>query len=122
MRKIFWKIIFSLLFSICFSSCITLYFGREVIEINNDYIEIILQNNNKEKSVYQLYLKIRTNIEGKVRIEWNNGENFERIIILENNDKFIYNADYYTNILIIKIYPENNCRGKININYRFYLY
>ena len=77
---------------------------------------------NKEKSVYQLYLKIVANIEGKVQIEWNNGENFGQTIILENDDKYIYNADYYTDIVIIKIYPENNCRGKININYRFDLY
>ena len=116
------KIIYLLIFIMSFSSCITLYSGKKIIEINDDYTEITLQNNNKGKSVYSLYLKIKTNIEGKVQIEWNNGENLNRTIILENNDKYVYDADYYTDIIIIKIYPENNCKGRININYKFYLY
>jgi hypothetical protein len=45
------KIISLLIFIMSFSSCITLYSGKKIIEINDDYIEITLQNNNKGKSV-----------------------------------------------------------------------
>jgi hypothetical protein len=83
------KIISPLIFVISISSCITFYSGKEIIEINDDYMKIIFKNNNKEKNVYSLYLKIETNIKGKVLIEWNNGEKIDRTIILENNDKNI---------------------------------
>jgi len=52
-------------------------------------------SDNTEKNVYALYLKIESNIDGKVQIELNNGGNFNRTLILDNNDKYVYGADSY---------------------------
>jgi hypothetical protein len=57
------------------------------------------------------------------KIEWGNSELFNRHIFLsEKENSYTYKSDYYVNKIIIKIYPEEKCKGKIKISYKFYGY
>jgi hypothetical protein len=103
-----------LLIMVILSSCSTF----ESIDINGEYKEIILED--KRSRIYHLYLKIEGNITGTTQIEWGDGEWFEPTInISKDNKKYIYDTDYYENKIIIKINPEKNCNGKLNIYYKF---
>ena len=119
--KKYYAVTFVILFILLFSSCISFNSGKEILYIEDNYFEIILNNKKTEKFVYQLYLNINVKIEGKITIIWSDGNGFKRQIIMEDNDKYLYNSDYYADIIILKIYPEYNSSGKINIRYRFYL-
>jgi hypothetical protein len=100
------------------SSCSTFIGRNESIDINGEYKEIILEDT--KDGIYHLYLKIEGNINGVTQIQWGDGEWFEPIIsISKDNKKYIYNTDYYVNKIIIKFYPEKNCKGKIKIYYKF---
>jgi hypothetical protein len=110
-----------IIFSLIILSCRTLTVNKKIIEINGDNIEIELTGNNE--GIHALYFRIEGKLIGICRIDWGNGELFnQEIIISEEKRTYTYKSDYYANKIIIKIYPEKDCKGEIEILYRFYGY
>jgi hypothetical protein len=98
-------------------SCST--FNTLKLNISNDYEEIIIKNKYGE-GVYGLYCKINGNVNGHLEIEFSDGENPSKKIVPENGKiNFKYEGDWYADEFIIKIIPDGNVIGYINIIYRF---
>jgi hypothetical protein len=95
--------------------------NKKIIEINGDNIEIELTGNNER--IHALYFRIEGELNGICRIEWGNGELFNQEIFISKERKtYLYKSDYYVNKIILRIYPEENCKGEMKILYRFYGY
>jgi hypothetical protein len=77
--------------------------------------------NKNGKYVYGLYLKISGRVNGSIEIEFMNGERtfFRRIPFETGKIYFVYDADWYSNDIILKIISDNNINGHINIEYKF---
>jgi len=105
---------------IVFSSCHTVTYKK--INIDNPDLnnEIIIKNENKE-SVYGLYCKIDGKVNDVIEMELTNedGHVLAKIIPKNGRIKFIYDADWYSNELKIKIFSNNTPSGYINIVYKF---
>jgi hypothetical protein len=115
MRKIF--LLFGIL--IGFISCSTFLYKKINVNISSDYKEIIVKNE-REKYVNGLYCKIDGVINGYLEIEFSNGENLSEKIIPENSKiNYVYQGDWYADEFIIKILPNDNANGYINIIYNF---
>ena len=112
------QIIILLAFMGIFASCISLKSNLEV-NIQNNYEEIIIENK-YGWGVYGLYCKINGKVSGVLEIQFTNGENLsERIIPKNGIINFIYEGDWYADEFIIKLLPEENVSGYINIVYKF---
>jgi hypothetical protein len=89
------------------------------VNISSDYKEIIVKNET-EKYVHGLYCKIDGVINGYLKIEFSDRENLSEKIIPENGKiNYIYQGDWYADEFIIKISPNDNVNGYINIIYNF---
>jgi hypothetical protein len=107
------------LFIILFS-CNTFSYKNIKIDISKINNEIKINDKNK-KNVYQLYCKINGEVENIIEMEFTNNESTVSYKIIPENGKinFIYNTDWYSNELLIKIISNNIPSGNINIIYKF---
>jgi hypothetical protein len=107
------------LFIILFS-CNTFSYKNIKIDISNINNEIRIKDENK-KYVYKLYCNINGEIKNIIEMEFTNNEGTVSYKIIPENGKinFIYDTDWYSNELVIKIISNNIPRGNINIIYKF---
>ena len=99
------------------ASCSTL--STLKLNIPDDYEEIVVKNKYGE-GVYSLYCKINGKVNGHLEIEFSNGENLSEKIVAENGKiNFKYEGDWYADEFIIKIIPNRNVIGSMNIIYSF---
>jgi hypothetical protein len=107
---------------IVFSSCSTFTYKKTKINIDNSYLnnEIEIKDENKG-SVYGLYCKIDGKVNDVIEMELtnNDGHVLGKIIPKNGRIRFIYDADWYSNELKIKIFSNNTPSGYINIVYKF---
>jgi hypothetical protein len=106
-------------------SCITYVPRNEKnVSIDGKNIEIILSTDNE--NVWGLYLNITGKITGEIQLEvercdsdYKETYNFTEIVNYNYSSKYNTPADYYSNNVIIKIYPKENCKGELVIKYDF---
>jgi len=103
-----------------FSSCATFFAKTVKVDLDNEYQEIILRNTKNEGYVYSLYLSVSGKIYDEIKIELNDGDIFTRKEVLtKGRSKYVYDTDWYTDVVILKIYSKNNNNGKLKIRYYF---
>ena len=119
----FKRIIFIILTVILFS-CTNYRYKTKIVNINGENIEIILSTDNE--SVWGLFLNITGKITGEILLEVERCDSdFKYIYNYTDNVNFNHSsfenkpADYYSNKVIIRIYPKKNCKGKLLIKYDF---
>jgi hypothetical protein len=108
-----------ILFIILFS-CNTFSYKNIKIDISKINNEIRIKDKNIE-NVYQLYCKINGEVKNVIEMEFTNNEGTISCKIMPENGRinFIYNTDWYSNELLIKIISNNIPGGNINIIYKF---
>jgi hypothetical protein len=114
------KIFLLMVLFIVFFSCNTFSYKNIKIDISKINNEIRIKDENK-KNVYQLYCKINGEVKNIVEMEFTDNEGTVSYKIIPENGKinFIYNTDWYSNELVIKIISYNIPGGNINIIYKF---
>ena len=119
------KIIFLITLFI-FLSCASTKYNEKAVNINNEIIEIILSTD--KENIWGLFLSITGNITGGIELEierHDTEDNFKFNYNYINNVNYIFSrhdggpADYYSNVVIIRIYPIGNCEGELIIKYNF---
>jgi hypothetical protein len=117
MKKIFF--ISGVLFLIIVLGKTVSQIGKMNITVTNSYEEIVVKNK-QVKNVNRLYCKITGKVTGLVEIDFLVDDGTTRKTISENGKiKFVYNADWYADDFTVKIMPQNNASGYLNIIYKF---
>ena len=117
------KIIFTIVALILFS-CTNFIYKTKIVNIDGENIEIVLSTDNEP--VWGLYMNITGKITGEIQLEVERCDSdFTYIYNYADNVNFNHSsfedkpADYYSNKVIIRIYPKDNSKGKLKIKYYF---
>ena len=118
--------IISIIVIFVFLSCVSSRYNEKTISLNNEIIEIVLSTD--KDNVWGLFLNITGNITGEIKLEierCDTDDNFKYIHSYVNDVNYYFSrsdggpADYYSNVVIIRIIPIGNCEGDLIIKYNF---